>query len=62
MGTVVEAIDDAIGAFIGAQQMFFVATARLAKGAAVLRTYQTQKNGRTIDGLPAVDWLEAERS
>ncbi|MCC7044924.1 MAG: pyridoxamine 5'-phosphate oxidase family protein [Acidobacteria bacterium] len=32
------------------------------KGEAALRAYQTQKNARSIDGLPAVDWLEAERS
>ena len=32
------------------------------KGEAALRDYQVQKNSRSIDGLPAVDWLEAERS
>jgi hypothetical protein len=32
------------------------------KGEAALRAYQAQKNARSIDGLPAVDWLEAGRS
>jgi hypothetical protein len=31
------------------------------KGETALRAYQAQKNARSIDGLPAVDWLEAER-
>jgi hypothetical protein len=31
------------------------------KGEAALRTYQTQKNARSIDGLPSIDWLGPER-
>lgn len=31
------------------------------KGETALRAYQAQKNARSIDGLPAVDWLNAER-
>jgi len=30
------------------------------KGETALRTYQTQKNARSIDGLPAVDWIDVE--
>jgi hypothetical protein len=28
------------------------------KGSAALREYQTRKNARSLDGLPAVDWLD----
>jgi hypothetical protein len=31
------------------------------KGEAALRAYQREKNTRSIDGLPAIDWLEPER-
>jgi hypothetical protein len=31
------------------------------KGEDGLRTYQVDKNSRSIDGLPAVDWLEGTR-
>jgi hypothetical protein len=32
------------------------------KGEAALRAYQVEKNARSIDGLPAVDWVKPVRS
>lgn len=32
------------------------------KGEAALRVYQVEKNARSVDGLPAVDWMERDDS
>jgi hypothetical protein len=55
MGRVIDTIDARARAFIEAQQL---ASSSDKRGEEGLRQYQREKNARSLDGLPALRWVE----